>query len=62
MALTYIDGKEQMALEFCEKQLELENDPAKRKELKAVIINLKAKISHEKQDYLSQDNETITST
>lgn len=62
MALTYIDGKEQMALEFCEKQLELERNPNKRKELKAIIITLKAKIEQEEQDFMSYDNETIVST
>jgi len=62
MALTYIDGKEQMALEFCEKELELERNPNKRKELKAIIVTLKAKIGQGKQDFVSYDNETIVST
>jgi hypothetical protein len=62
MALTYIEGKEQMALEFCERQLELEGNPNKRRELKAIIVTLKAKIGQGEQDFMSHDNETIVST
>jgi hypothetical protein len=61
VALTYIEGKEQMALEFCEKQLDLERNPDKRKELRAIIVTLKAKINQGKQDFVSYDNETIVS-
>jgi len=62
MALNYIDGKEQIALEFCERQLELERDPDKRKELKAIIVTLQTKIGQEEQDFMSYDDETIVAT
>ena len=62
MPLVYIEGKKQMALQFFEKQLQLENDPAVRKELKAAIMALKAKMSKEKQDFFSESSESVTST
>lgn len=62
MPLAYIEGKEQVALQFCEKQLELENEPTARKQIEADIQALKAKMGKQKQHFLSESDETVTST
>ena len=63
MPIAYVEGAEEMAVEFWEMQLKVEKDPKTRKELAAAISKVKEKRTNgAKGDFIVGDTDGITST